>query len=145
LSLRPHPVAWIAGIVFPVLLLVAVIVQMVAAHVWIALMQLALGLLLAWQVLPELLLRGRDSPCCLVRRADAPEVLELVYRSGRRGQFIVSPATLVWSRNLLLVLQGQGGESVRLLLGSGNVPPAQLAALRRQWIRTRAGLAGPLA
>jgi hypothetical protein len=71
--------------------------------------------------------------------------LSLELRSGLCRKVQPSAATLVWSRNLLLVLEGEGGPRVRLLLGPGNVPASQLAALRREWLRPRQGLSGPLA
>jgi hypothetical protein len=71
--------------------------------------------------------------------------LVLVTRSGHRRVVRPAAASLVWGQSLLLVLEGESAAPVRLLLGPANVPASQLAALRREWLRPRPGLAGPLA
>jgi hypothetical protein len=145
LSLRPHPLAWALCVAFPLVLFVAMVEQIGAGHPWLALLQLPLSVVMACGALPELLLRGSDPPCCLAPAEGEASGLELRYRSGRCRRVHPAASTLVWNRGLLLVLKGEGGPAVRLLLGPGNVPPEQWAVLRRQWLRPREGLAGPLA
>lgn len=112
-------------------------------HAWLAVVQLALGLLVLRGVARDLLLAGGDAPVWLGREEGGWLVVGL--HSGRQRRVRPAPATLVWGRSLLLVLEGENGPRIRLLLGPGNVPASQLAALRREWLRPRPGLAGPLA
>jgi hypothetical protein len=140
--LRPHPFAKILGLAFVALLGVAMVLQFREGHRWVAMLQLLLGAVMLWGALPDLLLHGRDPPRALWRGPDGQ--LELISRSGRRRRVAVSPSTLLWSRGLLLVLEGEGGSPVRLLLGLGNVPAVQFAALRREWLYPRKGHFDPL-
>jgi hypothetical protein len=128
---------------FGVLLAVALAGQVRNGQILLAAGQLLSGLVVLRGALPDLLLIGPDPPRTLSWAGGG--MMELWLHSGRRRRVRAAAATLVWSRNLLLVLEGEGGPPVRLLLGPGNVPDYQLAALRREWLRARKGLSGPLA
>lgn len=134
--------------VFAALLMLAVALQFWEGRAAMALLQGLLGAAVLHGLLRELLLLGRDGPCWLELCPGGQ--MALVGRSGARWRVAPCPSTLRWSRNLLLVLKGPRGKGersrpVRLLLGPGNVPASQLAALRRQWLRAKEGLTGPLA
>jgi hypothetical protein len=129
--------------VFVALLLAVLVLQLRGGHPGLAATQLLLGLVMLRGLAADLLLVGADPPESLVP-CDAG-LIELRYRSGRRRRVRPSASTLVWSSSLLLVLEGEDGPRHRLLLGPGNVPASQFAALRREWVRPQTGLSGPLA
>lgn len=137
------PAARLLCAAFAVLLAVALAARFRNGQVLLAASQLVSGLFVLRGALADLLLAGPDPPRSLAWIGGG--LLELRLRSGRCRRVRAAAATLVWSRNLLLVLEGEGGPPVRLLLGPGNVPCSQLAALRREWLRARKGLSGPLA
>jgi hypothetical protein len=143
LFLSPLPAVRWLGASFGVLLVVNLAVQFRSGQFLLAGIQLLLGLVVARGVLLDLLLIGPDPPRSLAWIGDG--LLALEFRSGRGRRVRPAAATMVWSRSLLLVLEGEGGPPVRLLLGPGNVSASQLAALRREWLRPRKGLSGPLA
>lgn len=143
LFLRPLPAARLLCAAFAVLLAVALASHVRNGQFLLAVGQLLSGLVVMRGALPDLLLTGPDPPRTLAWIGGG--MLELRLRSGYCRRVRAAAATLVWSRNLLLVLEGEGGPPVRLLLGPGNVPDSQLAALRREWLRARKGLSGPLA
>jgi hypothetical protein len=142
LRLRPLPVALWLGAAFAVLLAVVVINRFRNGQLLLSGIQLLLGLIVLRGLILDLLLLGPDPPRNLVLSGDGGLTLES--RSGLR-EVQTAAATLVWGRCLLLVLEGGNGPRVRLLLGPGNIPASQLAALRREWLRPRRGLSGPLA
>lgn len=143
LLLRPLPAAYLLCAAFAVLLAVALAGHVRNGQILLAAVQLLSGLVVIRGALPDLLLTGPDPPRSLTWIGGG--MLELRLRSGGCRRVRAAAATLVWSRNLLLVLEGEDGPRVRLLLGPGNVPHPQLAALRREWLRARDGLSGPLA
>jgi hypothetical protein len=141
--LGPLPAARLLCAAFAVLLAVALAGQVRNGQVLLAAGQLLSGLVVLRGALADLLLTGPDPPRSLAWIGGG--ILEVRLRSGRCRRVRAAASTLVWSRYLLLVLEGEGGPPVRLLLGPGNVPRCQLAALRREWLRARKGLSGPLA
>jgi hypothetical protein len=135
-------VRWL-GAVSGALLVVTLADRLRGGQFLLAGTQLLVGLIVARGVLLDLMLVGPDPPRSLVWIGDGQLVLE--FRSGHGRKLRPAAATLVWSRTLLLVLEGEEGRPVRLLLGPGNVPASKLAALRREWLSPRKGLSGPLA
>lgn len=143
IRLRPHPASFWGLAALAALLLVDIAGQLRGGQHWQAALQALLGLAIAFGVAPDLLLLGKDPPRQLSQAGDGMLVLEL--RSGHRRVLRPAASTLAWGRCLLLVLEDGHGPPLRLVLGPANVPASQLAALRREWIRVRQGLSGPLA